>query len=378
MTALQKPKKSSFSRTAKSSSRPKSRIKTLLRHLFFLINICFAAVLLFSYSASFINPTVSIFPSLLGLAYPYLLIINIFFIILWATSFRIEFLLSLTIVLLGFNHISEYFQINRPNREDNNELKILSYNVLGFNDKETGESTFDSIISFLKIQNADIVCLQEFPISYSELFVKEIAPSLGYTHSHLLTNSSPGDVALFSKFPIVKRDIVSYSESSVEQSIVTDIAVGSDTIRIFNNHLQSFKLKKMSHSFLSEIADSESEAVKKTIKETFVNLRNGFNNRATQTPKLHETIKQSPYLVISVGDFNDTPLSYTYNQVSKGLRDAFIEKGNGAGFTYRGKYPSYRIDFIFHDKILICNSFDIVKINYSDHYPIIASFSLSN
>ena len=50
--------------------------------------------------------------------------------------------------------------------------------------------------------------------------------------------------------------------------------------------------------------------------------------------------------MILCGDFNDTPLSYTYRQLSRKLTDSFIEKGRGIGNTYIGEFPSFRICYI--------------------------------
>ena len=47
-----------------------------------------------------------------------------------------------------------------------------------------------------------------------------------------------------------------------------------------------------------------------------------------------------------VGDFNDTPVSYAYRKIRKGLNDSFVNSGYGAGFTYKGNYPPNRIDYI--------------------------------
>jgi endonuclease/exonuclease/phosphatase (EEP) superfamily protein YafD len=103
-------------------------------------------------------------------------------------------------------------------------------------------------------------------------------------------------------------------------------------------------------------------------------LTQGFASRALQVDRVRRHMESSPYPVIVAGDFNDTPVSYTYRRMRHGLRDAFVEAGYGAGFTYRGKYPPNRIDFILYNDEIRCTDFDIVKVRYSDHYPIIAYF----
>ena len=71
--------------------------------------------------------------------------------------------------------------------------------------------------------------------------------------------------------------------------------------------------------------------------------------------------------VIICGDFNDTPMSYTYNQFNKGLVDAFRNASFGIGTSYVGKIPAGRIDYIFHSPSLFSSNFTIQKEVLSDH-----------
>ncbi len=132
-------------------------------------------------------------------------------------------------------------------------------------------------------------------------------------------------------------------------SIFTDVIIENDTFRIFNNHLQSFRLKRMERSFVEEVTDpSDNEAID-AMKSLSVSLRKGFIRRARQAESLKSQIEKSPYPVIVAGDFNDTPVSYSYRKIRKGLNDSFVRSGYGAGFTYRGNYPANRIDYILYD-----------------------------
>ena len=74
--------------------------------------------------------------------------------------------------------------------------------------------------------------------------------------------------------------------------------------------------------------------------------------------------------MILCGDFNDTPLSYTYRQLSRKLTDSFIEKGRGIGNTYIGEFPSFRIDYVLHSPTLYTVGYTREDITLSDHYPI--------
>jgi endonuclease/exonuclease/phosphatase family metal-dependent hydrolase len=128
----------------------------------------------------------------------------------------------------------------------------------------------------------------------------------------------------------------------------------------------------MERSFIDELVDSENKQAMNDIRSLRVRLKNGFILRAQQSQVVKNYINKSPYPVIVIGDFNDTPVSYSYRKIRKGLNDSFVKSGYGAGFTYRGNYPPNRIDYILYGNKLVSTYFEIKRVKYSDHYPIIA------
>jgi endonuclease/exonuclease/phosphatase (EEP) superfamily protein YafD len=129
---------------------------------------------------------------------------------------------------------------------------------------------------------------------------------------------------------------------------------------------------------MEELAGSEEMQTMDEIKSLSVSLKQGFVRRALQAQVVKNYVDRSPYTVIVAGDFNDTPVSYSYRKIRKGLNDAFVRSGYGAGFTYRGNYPPNRIDYILYSNSLVSTRFDIMRVKYSDHYPILASFRKQN
>ncbi len=63
-------------------------------------------------------------------------------------------------------------------------------------------------------------------------------------------------IITFSKFPIVKKGEIIHPGSS-SLSIYTDVLIQKDTFRIYNNHLQSFRLRRMERSFIEELTTSD-------------------------------------------------------------------------------------------------------------------------
>lgn len=334
-----------------------------------------------SYLAVHISPGDFVLPAFFGLGYPYLLLFNLILAIIWAMLLKFEALISVVVITIGFNHFSNYLKLFKPSRDKINTFKVISYNLQLFNYFENKNSSVSEkkILEFLKAQNPDIVCMQEFFTAGNPALEEKIVNSaLGgnyFSHMKLLGNGKNRfyGVVTYSRYPIIRRgEIVHPGSSSL--SIYTDVLIQKDTFRIYNNHLQSFRLKRMERSFIEEMAVSNDKETLDEVKSISARLKKGFVRRALQAQVVKDYILRSPFPVIVAGDFNDTPVSYSYRKIRKGLNDSFVNSGYGAGFTYRGNYPPNRIDYILYDKSLINSYFEIIRVKYSDHYPIVSYF----
>jgi endonuclease/exonuclease/phosphatase family metal-dependent hydrolase len=360
-------------------------LRKILYKILLAVNVFFAFTLLLSYLAVVINPGDFTLPAFFGLAYPYLLLINIILVIIWAMLLRFEALISVVVIAIGFTHFSNYIKLTRPSGDKSNTFKVLSYNVRLFNyfENNHGVTSEKKVIEFLKSQNPDIICLQEFFISgYPAVEEALMIDALGGKYySHMKVSGSGKNryygIVTLSKFPIVRKGEIIHPGSS-SLSIYTDVLIKKDTFRIYNNHLQSFRLRRMERSFIEELTASDDKETMNEVKSLSVSLKKGFVKRAFQAQVVKDNINRSPFPVIVLGDFNDTPVSYSYRKIRKGLNDSFLNSGYGAGFTYIGNYPRNRIDYILYDDALINSYFEIIKVKYSDHYPIIAYFRKKN
>jgi endonuclease/exonuclease/phosphatase family metal-dependent hydrolase len=356
-------------------------LRKIFHRIFLGLNIFFGISLLISYLAVHINPEDLAFPAYFGLAYPYLLLINIVFAVIWAVNLKYEALISVVIIAIGFTHLSNYIKFNKPKNVKTGTFQVMSYNVRLFNYFERSKSagSEDKIIAMVKARKPDIICFQELFLNGNvQKKDSEIIKALGgkyYSHKKLLGRGKDKfyGIVTYSRFPIAgKGEIVHPGSSSL--SIYTDVIISKDTFRIFNNHLQSFRLRSTESSFMEELIDSEDKQSMDEIKLLSKSLKIGFVRRALQAQMVKNYVDRSPYPVIVAGDFNDTPVSYAYRKIRKGLNDSFVRSGYGAGFTYHGNYPPNRIDYILYDNKLQSTKFEILKARYSDHYPVIASF----
>ncbi len=363
-------------------------LKKLIYKILKYLNIIFIGALLLSYLSVYISPEKIWILAFFGLSYPFLLILNFLFLVFWIFKRKVFFIFSFIAILVGWNYLSSYIQIPLRKKDpkeltNNQELNLLSFNVRLFDlyQWNQNKNTTDAIFSYMNTGDFDVICLQEFfSRNTGELSESDINQKLTgdyYAHIDYSTKNKNYNygVATFSKHPIVNRGIIKFSNSS-NISIYTDILFNDDTLRIFNNHLQSIRFNEKNYSFITNSKTLKDEEKFKEIKDISTRLRDAFIKRASQAETLSNHIKHSPHPVILCGDFNDVPVSYTYKTLIKNLKDSFIEAGAGIGNTYIGKFPSFRIDFIFYSNELECLSFDIHKVKLSDHYPLTGKFSL--
>ncbi len=377
MTVLPGKKKRFFSARVRKKDNVVIRLS---RRILLAVNIVLVMLLLLAYLSVYINPATAALPALFGLAYPYIAAANIVMVLIWLVMRRWQAFISLVAIAAGFGYIHNFIRFTNHGTEEHHDLKVMSYNIRLFNIYEESEKdTHRKMLDILKKEDAGILCLQEYFVrgdpAAGERKLKEGLGGNLQTHFKLIKSGAASryGIATITRYPIVYRgDIVHPGSSSM--TIFTDIVVDTDTFRIYNNHLQSFRLRRVEGTLLSELASEEQRRSMDNIQGIYSSLTQGFATRALQVDRVKRHIETSPYPVIVTGDFNDTPVSYTYRIMRRGLKDAFVEAGYGAGFTYRGKYPPNRIDYILYNEEMYCNDFDIVKVRYSDHYPIIAYF----
>lgn len=354
-------------------------------HKFFhrtLVIICilFAVGLLLSYLSVYINPEKIWFLGLIGLTYPVLLIINLLFLVYWIIRWKLLFLIPTIAILFGINHLANYIQLPFGKKPEvtNPEIKILSYNVNLFRlyawSKES--PSFNKIFALAKAKDVDIACFQEFFLN-GKLTEKMVYNSLKMD-SHVefvIRNSRSGyGIATYSKFPIVNKGEIKFENTS-NACIYSDIKVNEDTIRVYNCHLQSLRLKERNLNFLiNQDHHEESNAVDE-LKDISFKFRDALIKRAHQVNMLTASVDSCKYPVIICGDFNDSPFSYTYHELTRNLFDTFKEAGKGLANTYVRFFP-YRIDYILHSKSIKAISFSSPRVDYSDHYPVICSYSI--
>lgn len=366
--------------------KPKN-IRSIFVFIAKTLNICFGICLLISLATPYINPIhIPILP-FFGLGFPILFVLNILFMLLWLFQKSRWFWGSLIILIVSIPFQMKIFSLNLISIDKaigaKSDFKIMSYNVRLFDlynpSFKEALASRNSIFQFLRNEDPDILCLQEYyeQKEPSTFHTKDsIQAILNSTHFfkkgfYIPHGKQTFGLACFSKFPILNQGCVTHQGSQGNNKnfcIYIDIVKNKDTVRVYNVHLQSIKLE--TKFYVKNISEGNKDETTKGIKRGFSKLKKAFAIRAKQSAAVNEHILTSPFPTIVCGDFNDTPISYTYHKFEDNLIDAFRNTSTGFGSTYIGFLPAGRIDYIFHSETLNSSGFKIQTQELSDHRAI--------
>ena len=319
-------------------------IKNNIDRILFFVNSVILLLLLISYLAPKIHPDFFWYISLLGILFPFLLILNTLFAVYWVISWRKYFWANIVIIVLGLPYIDntianqkntldqkKFSQLQKNKKHQFDQLiNLMSFNVRLFNQNENidDDKIENKIVEMIKEKKPNVLCLQEFNLTES---TKELFDAFNYK------KNNDNKLQIFTNYRVIKSGYIKSKNICIYKDIVLN-----DTIRVYNIHLQSNWVKTMKSS---------------------------YQNRVSEAIKIKKHINKSPFPVIVCGDFNDTPLSYTYSTLKKGLADSFQESGIGIGNSYVS-IPTLRIDYILHSQKYESYNYKKLKYKFSDHYPI--------
>ena len=355
----------------------------ILLVLLIVVNILAVLGLFCSYAAQYIDPRDAWIFALFGLIYPWLLMLNLVFVLIWLILWKKYALLSLVAILIGWNQLSTIirFDYNKSILPPGQNLLLVTYNVHGFSGQgQAGRNVRAEVTKFLAEERPTILCFQEYRIREADFepVLRNMANSmqLPYWNARDYYESDPSGglngLVTFSALPIVRQGTLSNKGLS-HFALFSDIVMKQDTIRVFNMHLASLRLGKQDVDFYYQLKKNETQNIrlKEGVFSILRKLKQAFLLRAAQTELLINVINSSPYPVLVCGDMNDSPFSYTYHRLTEKLKDAYREAGEGfLGTTYDGILPNYRIDYILFGKGFKAYEYKKINVTFSDHYPV--------
>ncbi len=344
-------------------------MKFIIKNILFLFNMVFVLGLALAYLSPYTDPNIFWFVGFFGLTFKLWVIANLGLVFFWLILGRRLWIYNALILVAGYSFILRDVQFNATSEEEG-VFNLMFFNTRVLQVYNEGNTSVQ-VNQFLKDNDLDVAVFVEW------LNKKGKVDESAYPYQQFVRLESGRNIydyglMLASKHKILHWERVDYGHKSDNMTAWFDLEVNDEVIRLIATHLQSNSLGAGDyHKFLNIEFD---EQYTDHAKNTAVRIRRSMKRRAIQTQKISEIVENSPYPVIIMGDFNDTPQSYAYQQLRNGRKDAFIEKGSGVGTTYLEPFPLLRIDFILFDDFFQCKSYTSSTEIRSDHKMISASF----
>lgn len=356
--------------------------KGLIKIVMFAANVVVVFILFVSLFASIVSPAKILLPAYTTLILPLTILLNIGFVCFWLAFRKWFFLASLLTLLICFNLVRNTLPVNFDNPADlseNDGFTLLTYNT-NANDLMAKHTALEpnKAIQYMFDKDPDVLCIQEYAVSTNDKFLTErdlMEVFRKYPYKHIYYKVTAENwktgVATFSKFPIIRKSNIQY-KSKFNSSIVSDIKIKGKVLRLFNNHLESNQLTQNDKIMAFRLKDNfDTENIKGATLHLSRKLGAAYRVRAPQADTIAALIASSPYPVMVVGDFNDLPSSYAYTKIRGDLKDAFVERGFGLGWTFSESFLRFRIDHILYEPTIELADFKLDnKVRYSDHYPL--------
>ncbi|PSL49189.1 endonuclease/exonuclease/phosphatase family metal-dependent hydrolase [Chitinophaga niastensis] len=359
--------------------------KVIIRRLLLWSNIILALILLLSTYLPYLNPGKYWMAGFAGLLFPLLFPVCLLFIPVWLWYQKKYAFISLTVACLCLGAAKHtwgihFFQNNNiPKQHGSGEFTLMTYNTssMGLAYYRNDTTKLTAIYDVIKAASPDILCLQEFYTNDKQEYTNNIDSIRlvgSYPYHYFTCDKTHWDtwhygIVLFSRFPIINAISIPCGKSAMGSGssfLQADIMMQKDTIRIFSVQLTSYMFNGKDYS---DIHTAKGTRLINKMKQT-------FSRRSLQALQLAGLVAQSPYPVIVCGDFNDTPVSFTYRTISRDLQDAFLQTGTGFGRTLSYLSPTLRIDYLLPQHKFRIHTSKVLSVSPSEHFPVIACLSL--
>ncbi len=240
-------------------------------------------------------------------------------------------------------------------------LTVMTYNVLAWHDQ------YDPILETIRIENPDILLLQELNTNLASRLENELRNE--YPYQVLKPVDHPTGIGVISKFPIQASE-VSVPQLWAGGPQILDLEWNGEQIRLVNFHM----VPTTGILPLDEVEES-------------------IRSREQEAQILAGLANQSGSAIMG-GDANTTSLSDAYQTITEVLVDSYRAAGFGLGHTFPGStipesdrphigslyVPAWlaRIDYVFHSDDWTTISARTARIDgVSDHRGVIVELTHS-
>ena len=272
---------------------------------------------------------------------------------------------NLIVLALGLPFVFRVVGLQSSSESTTGDLRVASFNTLSLG-RHKGINTSNQIERYLDSMDVHCAVLIEYPYSYGKIS-KRTFPYQAKVRSF---PSAGAGILMVSKFPIDDWGKVKFSEPSYNMAGYMDIKRNGETLRVYGLHLETNRLKPRDYHELRSLEFDS--AYNEKAKNVAARLRRSMFKRSSQVSdiKQHTIACTHPYIIM--GDFNDTPQSFAYQQLKEGLDDAFVTSGKGFDATFLKPFPLLRIDYILYPKQYQAVNYQSTDKIFSDHKLIFA------
>lgn len=360
--------------------RDKPRRSLLLWTVDLVMTVLSAAVavtMAVTFFVPYVNPARVWFFPILGLAAPAIYVATVILALYWIIRWRwLRAGVMLLLVVAGLFRVSlfyrpEFRRVYGGDAYDRAAFKVMTYNVRSFYNNQ-GKASVEDVLRLIDEVNPDIICMQEFNARLAEQYEGFALLGEKYETAVFGRTEAPDSVyaapmLVLSKYHILRSGTVLTPRSAVW----ADVLMGEDTVRIFNNHLRSTAINASDNEFITNRLFLTDTAREEKVRSIVRRYRENSVLRAAQVDSIAGVIDATRTRRIVCGDFNDTPMSYVYRTMARGLEDAFSECGSGYSHTFRGFFNTLRIDYILRSEGFETLSYEVPDVDYSDHHPVV-------
>jgi endonuclease/exonuclease/phosphatase family metal-dependent hydrolase len=276
------------------------------------------------------------------------------------------------IVVVGLFYVSRYYKMSFDRQYDivydeREYTKVMTYNVL--------VGKVPELVPYIEKHNPDILCLQEIATS-GEVW-EALTQKYHTTKVEVEGEEQPSDNQILSKYEILAHGGIDGLSPSC--AVWADLSIEEETVRVVSLHLQTTSIKPEDTRFIEEHEYLHDKERDDKMRSIVGRLEENNCTRAQQAECVATFLANTPHKTIVCGDFNDVPLSYTYNTIAKNLDDTFSQMADGFAYTYNTKYHLLRIDHILVSPSIEVASYEVDnKVELSDHYPVISRVKIRN
>jgi endonuclease/exonuclease/phosphatase family metal-dependent hydrolase len=232
-------------------------------------------------------------------------------------------------------------------------FRVMSYNI-HHGEGLDGKVDLERIVELIKKERADIVGLQEVDKGTERTSRRDF----------------PAELAALSGMSCVFRNNYHYQGGEYGNAVLTRFPVKQAT----NLHFKMLRPGEQ-RGILQLVLDVHGREV--VFMNTHIDYRADDSERLSNAAEVKELVKlYQGKPILMTGDFNDVPGSRTYDRFAELFTDAWIEAGQGNGFTIPAAKPTKRIDFIWVSKGAPIKPLKlwVPDSKASDHLPVVGEF----